>query len=143
MSNQEINRLADLREKFRKAVQQKENTMSLEERDELKTLCQKEKKGEIARFGKDYDWLLELLHRHDLAEIKDVPLDEYDGEARIMLRWLFSVEEPSHRQITDKLAETFAVMFSPRGQDSDTVWRENTKNPKFIKAGREIFNHFK
>lgn len=115
MKNKEWNeidkeRLANLRLIFQL---NKGNGVSQEHRMEMMQLHKIEHLDDLNRFGNLLDWLIRLLYKHDPIDLVPcvIPKDEYDIEARMILRELEIRENPDLKEITEVVHQIFAMEF--------------------------------
>lgn len=85
-----------------------------EEREELTALHNLEYQDDEKRFGKNIDVLSEILYKHDPIGLVpcEVPKDEYELEARMILREMDNKKEANIREITKIVYDVFDKMFN-------------------------------
>ncbi len=67
----------------------------------------------MRRFGDGLEWLTTILYFHDPIDLvpMEVPKDEYDVEARMILRELSARGDPNLKEITEVTHQIFGMMF--------------------------------
>lgn len=103
-------RLAGLRLIFQAS---KGNGVTQEERLEMVHLHNLEHQDDLQRFGGLLDWLIRLIYEHDPIELVPcvIPKDEYDIEARMILRELAIRGTPGLEEITEVVHQIFVMEF--------------------------------
>lgn len=131
-------RLAYLRTQFR--IRPYGNNLSDPERKELSTLSLLEKEEDRQHFGPDtFDWMVELLYRHDPIRLAacECPKDEYDNEARTILKALEEFNgTPNLGQILQIVYDTFAEAFNAHENDNTAG---KIGDIPYLLASQEIF----
>jgi len=91
----------------------KGNGVTQEQRMEMVHLHGLEHRDDLRRFGGSLDWLTRLLYEHDPIDLVPcvVPKDEYDIEARMILRELAIRGTPSLKEITEVIHQIFVMEF--------------------------------
>lgn len=131
-----MQRLAELRKKLLEANKNK-SRLSDAEWDELRALSREDRQKDIERFQNAYYWLTELLYRHDPMYLKNesLPRDEYEGEARLLLRKLAEISHtPTVLEIRKHLFEVFDQQFSGHAGRID--------DEPYIRAAQEIADNY-
>lgn len=89
------------------------NGITYEQRTEMLALHNLEHRDDLRRFGNSLDWLIRLLYEQDPIELVPcvVPKDEYDIEARMILRELAIRGTPTLKEITEVVHQIFVMEF--------------------------------
>lgn len=87
--------------------------MLLEEGEELAKLSQLAAQEDIARFGGGVEWLTKALYRYDFVSLVacGVPKDEYEFEARHILKKLAEGGGGDSLMVAKLVREEFALQF--------------------------------
>jgi hypothetical protein len=85
-----------------------------EVKDELMRLYEIENEDDIRRFGIGLDWCTKILYDNDPIDLKpqNIPSEEYDCEARMILRELAIREKPTLEEIREIVHEIFSMQFT-------------------------------
>jgi hypothetical protein len=126
-------RLANLRLIFQSS---NGNGVSQEQKNEMIQLHELEHLDDLKRFGNLLDWLIRLLYKHDPIDLVPcvIPKDEYDVEARMILRELAIRENPNLKEITEIVHQIFAMEFDEHS--AGTIDR-----PCYEIIAKELINH--
>ena len=83
-------------------------------KDELMSLYEIENEDDIRRFGEGLAWCTRILYDNDPIDLKpqNIPLEEYDCEARMILRELAIRENPTLEEIREIIHEIFSMQFT-------------------------------
>lgn len=103
-------RLDELREIF---LLNKGVGISLSQKDEMVYLHALEHAHDVARFGNLLSWLTLLLYQYDPIDLVPchIPLNEYDIEARMILKELAIREQPGLKEIIEVVHQVFVIEF--------------------------------
>lgn len=95
---------------------------------------------DLNRFGNNLQWLTRLIYEHDPIELapSGIPLDEYDVEARMILRELSTKNNPTLKEIIEMIYLIFTMQFTEKcsGNIDNNCYSEIAK--ELIKKYPEI-----
>jgi hypothetical protein len=116
----------------------KGNGVTQDQRMEMLHLHDLEHRDDLRRFGNALDWLTRLLYEHDPIDLVPcvVPKDEYDIEARMILRELAIRGTPGLKEITEVVHQIFVMEFD--NPSAGTIDR-----PCYEAIAKELFDHTK
>ena len=124
-------RMAELQFVFQTS---KGNGVTQNEREEMLHLHDLENIDDLNRFGNTLHWLTKLLYEKDPIELVPcaIPLEEYDIEARMILRELAIRGTPSLDEIVGVVHQIFVMQFEIAS--AGTVDR-----PCYTEIAKELF----
>lgn len=97
-------------------------------KQELLELYELENADDLRRFGNGLNWLCEVIYKYDPIDLvpTNIPKNEYDCEARLILRELSLRGNPNFKEIWQVVHDIFALQFGidSTGQIDRTCYEE-------------------